>query len=239
MPATSSRGRAADSPAGGDRRGRGTGSHGGGGLSHPSATRPRRTAGALPCAALPACHRMRGPFVACSEAVADSFPRAMDINDTKKEALFSPGCEPVVEDEERRRLLWLMAEYFRTIGYTDIKARLPGFMPPPVLSGTIEDHRPDFTCRQSDSARTPIILEVVTPDMVEDPHNGEPLEPAGQRRQALQRGAALRGAPSGRQRRRGPGAQAAGSLGWSSRSTGSGLSEALSRPWIAGRDAAL
>jgi len=94
----------------------------------------------------------------------------MDINDTnQKEALFSPGCEPVVEDEERRRLLWLMAEYFRTIGYSDIKARLPGFMPPPVLSGTIEDHRPDFTCRQTDSARTPIILEIVTPDMVEDP----------------------------------------------------------------------
>lgn len=94
----------------------------------------------------------------------------MDINDTnQKEALFSPGCEPVVEDEERRRLLWLMAEYFRTIGYGDIKARLPGFMPPPILSGTIEDHRPDFTCRQTDSARTPIILEVVTPEMVEDP----------------------------------------------------------------------
>jgi hypothetical protein len=101
--------------------------------------------------------------------VADSFPGAMDINDTnQKEALFSPGCEPVVEDEERRRLLWLMAEYFRTIGYSDIKARLPGFMPPPVLSGTIEDHRPDFTCRQTDSARTPIILEIVTPEMVED-----------------------------------------------------------------------
>lgn len=93
----------------------------------------------------------------------------MDINDTnQKEALFSPGCEPVVDDEERRRLLWLMAEYFRTIGYTDIKARLPGFMPPPILSGTIEDHRPDFTCRQTDTARTPIILEIVTPEMVED-----------------------------------------------------------------------
>jgi hypothetical protein len=93
----------------------------------------------------------------------------MDINDTnQKEALFSPGCEPVVDDEERRRLLWLMAEYFRTIGYTDIKARLPGFMPPPILSGTIEDHRPDFTCRQTDTARTPIILEIVTPELVED-----------------------------------------------------------------------
>ncbi|MBM7119345.1 hypothetical protein [Archangium primigenium] len=94
----------------------------------------------------------------------------MDTNNTEKEAMLSsPGCEPVVEDEERRRLLWLMAEFFRTVGYTDLKARLPGFMPPPVLSGTIEDHRPDFTCRQSDSARTPIILEIVTPSMVEDP----------------------------------------------------------------------
>jgi hypothetical protein len=69
----------------------------------------------------------------------------------------------VVEDEERKRLLWLMAEFFRTVGYTDIKARLPGFVPPPVLSGTLEDHRPDFTCRQSDSGKTPIIMEVVTP----------------------------------------------------------------------------
>jgi hypothetical protein len=80
-----------------------------------------------------------------------------------------PGCEPVVEDVERRRLLWLMAEYFRTMGYTDIKARLPGFLPPPVLSGTLEDHRPDFTCRQSDSSRTPILLEVVTWRNVEEP----------------------------------------------------------------------
>jgi hypothetical protein len=76
-----------------------------------------------------------------------------------------------VEDEERRRLLWLMAEYFRTVGYSDIKARLPGFMPPPVLSGTLEDHRPDFTCRQSDAGKTPIIMEVVTAESVEDPRS--------------------------------------------------------------------
>ena len=89
--------------------------------------------------------------------------------ETENETSFAPGCEPVVDDEERRRLLWLMAEFFRTLGYTDIKARLPGFMPPPILSGTIEDHRPDFTCRQSDSAKTPIILEIVTPMAAEDP----------------------------------------------------------------------
>src|SRR5687768_465025 len=94
----------------------------------------------------------------------------METNN-EKEALFSAGCEPVVEDEERRRLLWLMAEYFRTVGATDIKARLPGFMPPPVLSGTIEDHRPDFTCRQPDGAKTPIIMEIVTPESVEDPRS--------------------------------------------------------------------
>ena len=87
----------------------------------------------------------------------------------ERETAIGAGCEPVVDDEVRRRLLWLMAEYFRTMGYTDIKARLPGFMPPPVLSGTIEDHRPDFTCRQSDSAQTPIILEVVTNASIEDP----------------------------------------------------------------------
>lgn len=80
------------------------------------------------------------------------------------------GCEPVVEEETRRRLLWLMAEFFRTLGASDIKARLPGFVPPPVLSGTIEDHRPDFTCRQADAQRTPVIVEVVTPELVEDPN---------------------------------------------------------------------
>ena len=83
--------------------------------------------------------------------------------------VFSSGCEPVIEDDERRRLLWLMAEYFRTVGYTDIKARLPGFVPPPVLSGTLEDHRPDFTCRQSDLGKTPIILEIVTASRVAEP----------------------------------------------------------------------
>ncbi len=78
------------------------------------------------------------------------------------------GCEPEVQDNERRRLLWLMAEYFRTVGCTDIRARLPGYPPPPVLSGTLEDHRPDFTCRQADAGKTPIILDIVTPTVAGD-----------------------------------------------------------------------
>ncbi|MEN9798150.1 MAG: hypothetical protein RL653_1846 [Pseudomonadota bacterium] len=81
----------------------------------------------------------------------------------------TPGCEPVVDDGERRRMLWLMTEYFRTLGATDIKARLPGFMPPPVLAGTLEDHRPDLTCRQGNTQKTPVMLEVVTPGSLEDP----------------------------------------------------------------------
>lgn len=85
------------------------------------------------------------------------------------EGIFAAGCEPVVEDEERKRLLWLMSEFFQTVGVTDLKARLPGYTPPPVLSGTLEDHRPDFTCRQTDSGRTPIILEIVTAHAVDAP----------------------------------------------------------------------
>lgn len=74
------------------------------------------------------------------------------------------GGDAVVTEGDRRRLVWLMAEYFRTVGFSDIKARIPGFTPPEVLSGTLEDHRPDLTCRQSDSGHTPIVLEGVTPE---------------------------------------------------------------------------
>jgi len=72
------------------------------------------------------------------------------------------GCTPFVEDEEHRRLLWLMAEYFRTVGFTDIRARLPLFDTTELFTGTLEDHRPDLTCRQNDSKRTGLIVEVVT-----------------------------------------------------------------------------
>jgi hypothetical protein len=96
----------------------------------------------------------------------------MGLDDLPQDAeTFTPGCEPVVLESERRGLLWLMAEFFKTLGYRDIKARLPGFVPPPVLSGTLEDHRPDFTCRQLDQSHTPIILEVVTSATVDDPRS--------------------------------------------------------------------
>lgn len=77
------------------------------------------------------------------------------------------GCEPVVEDVERRRLLWLMVEFFRTLGCSELCARLPGHRPPAVLSGTLEDHRPDLTCRQPNATQTPLILDVVTAGALE------------------------------------------------------------------------
>ncbi|HEY1905168.1 MAG TPA: hypothetical protein VGG91_03955 [Myxococcaceae bacterium] len=77
------------------------------------------------------------------------------------------GCDAVLHDGPRRRVLWLMAEYFRTLGYSDVKARLPGHTAPSVLSGTLEDHRPDLTCRQGDSHHTPVLLEVVLPETLE------------------------------------------------------------------------
>jgi hypothetical protein len=80
----------------------------------------------------------------------------------------SNGCDAVLHDGQRRRVLWLMAEYFRTLGYSDVKARLPGHMAPAVLSGTLEDHRPDLTCRQADRAHTPVLLEVVLPETLEE-----------------------------------------------------------------------
>jgi hypothetical protein len=79
------------------------------------------------------------------------------------------GIDAIAETEQRRQLLWLMAEYFKVLGYTDLKVRLPGYVPPVMLSGTLEDHRPDLTCRQSNGARTPMLLEAVPGEEIEDP----------------------------------------------------------------------
>ena len=76
---------------------------------------------------------------------------------------------PIVEGSERRSLLMLMAEYFSWLGYPDIKARLPGYPSPSMLSGTLEDHRPDLTCRQRDVRQTPLILEAAPASVLCDP----------------------------------------------------------------------
>lgn len=85
------------------------------------------------------------------------------------EGVPAEACEAVLRDGPRRRVLWLMVEYFQTVGCSDVKARLPGHAAPSVLNGTLEDHRPDLTCRQGDTARTPVLLEVVLPETLDDP----------------------------------------------------------------------
>jgi hypothetical protein len=79
------------------------------------------------------------------------------------------ACDPVLHDGPRRNVLWLMAEYFRTLGFSNVKARLPGHMAPEMLNGTLEDHRPDLTCRQHDRGRTPVFLEVVVGEELDEP----------------------------------------------------------------------
>lgn len=77
--------------------------------------------------------------------------------------------DPELHDPERARLLWLMSEYFRLNGCTDVRARLPDFIPPSLLEGTAGSHRPDFTCRLADRYRTPLVMEIVTPAGVVEP----------------------------------------------------------------------
>ena len=89
--------------------------------------------------------------------------------EAETESALPDGRDPVLRDGRRRQVLWLMAEYFRTLGYSDVKARIPGHTSPTMLNGTLEDHRPDLTCRQTDSGRTPVLLDVVLPETVDDP----------------------------------------------------------------------
>lgn len=69
--------------------------------------------------------------------------------------------EPVVMSPRKAFLLGTMVDYYNVLGYTSLKARLPGFETPPKVTGTIEDTRPDLTCFQSNRDKTPLILEVV------------------------------------------------------------------------------
>jgi len=82
----------------------------------------------------------------------------LERSESGSEEAQANGREPIVRDGARRRFLWLMVEYFRTLGYSDVKARLPGHATPSMLNGTLEDHRPDLTCRQGDRRKTLVLL---------------------------------------------------------------------------------
>jgi subfamily B ATP-binding cassette protein MsbA len=166
-----------------------------------------------------------GPEPPAHGAARLADPRARPQRSSRGNRTGQVGCEPVVESAARRQLVWLMAEFFKTIGYTDLKARLPGYVPPVVLSGTLEDHRPDLTCRQSNSARTPTLVEAVPVEEIDDPKMEH-------RWTLLSSAAKLYGAelhfvcPSGARRAPATSCCAAAWSAWTSPITGSGWSDA-------------
>ncbi len=68
----------------------------------------------------------------------------------------------------RGRMILLMAEFFRSLGYLDIRARLPGQPPPLVINGSIRNHQPDVTCLQTDARSTGILLDAVPIESIPD-----------------------------------------------------------------------
>lgn len=66
----------------------------------------------------------------------------------------------IVFSPQRKRLITTMAEYFDALGYIGIRARIGGFSPPEILSGQVEDHRPDITGRWR--RRRGMICDIVT-----------------------------------------------------------------------------
>lgn len=65
--------------------------------------------------------------------------------------------------ELRLKLVFTMAELFKTLGYTDVRALAVGYPQPMEMMGTTENHTPDVTARQNDARRTGIILDCLTP----------------------------------------------------------------------------
>ena len=67
-----------------------------------------------------------------------------------------------VEQTEHDELVRMMANYFKSLGYTEIRADIPEYETPAEIHWTNQPqqrYRPDLTCRMNDTARTLIILE--------------------------------------------------------------------------------
>jgi hypothetical protein len=67
----------------------------------------------------------------------------------------------------------MMANYFQTLGYADIRADLQGYNQPELIwwMGKERDaYRPDVTCLKNDGKGTPIILEAETCESIAIDH---------------------------------------------------------------------
>ncbi len=69
----------------------------------------------------------------------------------------------------RGRLIQLMAEFFRSLGYLDVRARLTGYPQPGTINGSLRNHQPDVTCLQSDAGATAIVLDAIPIEQLVDP----------------------------------------------------------------------
>ena len=71
------------------------------------------------------------------------------------------------ESKEHQDLINMMARYFATQGYRNIKADVLGMVTPDVILGTKRNHVPDLT---ADKNGTGIILETETASTISDDH---------------------------------------------------------------------
>lgn len=72
-------------------------------------------------------------------------------------------------DLNRGRIILLMAEFFKSVAYRDVRARLPGYSQPLPINGSLKNHQPDVTCLQGDTQATGIVLDAVPIERLTDP----------------------------------------------------------------------
>lgn len=73
-------------------------------------------------------------------------------------------------------LIRMMVKYFERLGYTEIRAEIPGYSPPEEIYWTNrpgQRYRPDLTCRMNNATRTLIILEAETCNSLTGTHTTE------------------------------------------------------------------
>ncbi len=71
------------------------------------------------------------------------------------------------ESQEHHNLITMMVNHFSSQGYRNIKADVPGKLPPDIIIGTKQNHIPDLT---ADNDGVKIILEAETASSIFDAH---------------------------------------------------------------------
>ena len=83
-------------------------------------------------------------------------------------------ARPVSENTDHTQLILMMVQYFKSLGYTNIKADITGWSKPEGIywmSNPNNVYYPDLTCNDTDGI--PIILEAETCGSLYDSHTHE------------------------------------------------------------------